>query len=73
VVVDTGGPPDAFYVAESALRSGRPVLFPRGAAACWPTSLDRPGVRMGSSPPAILRMLAALSGSRPPAADTAGA
>lgn len=60
VVADADGLPDAFYVAEAALHAGRPVQFSRVAAACWPTSLDRPGVRLGSSRGAVVRLVAGL-------------
>jgi hypothetical protein len=59
-VVDARGLPDAFYVAEAALRAGRPVLFSREALAHWPASPERPGVLRGASRAAILRMLAGL-------------
>lgn len=36
VVLDTGGVPDAFYVAETALRAGRRVFFPRAVGFRWP-------------------------------------
>jgi DNA processing protein len=60
VVTDTGGLPDAFYVAEAALAAGRPVFFPRHAAPFWPGSMARPGVRVGCSPAGILKALAPL-------------
>src|SRR5262249_45468210 len=60
VVTDLGGVPDAYYVAETALRAGRPVFFPRDAAAGWPGSLKRPGVCFGRSPAKLLRAFGAL-------------
>lgn len=39
VVLDTGGAPDAFYVAEAAVRAGRRVFFSRAAAFRWPSRL----------------------------------
>jgi hypothetical protein len=60
VVTDTGGLPDAFYVAEATLAAGRPVFFPRHAAPFCPGSMARPGVRVGCSPSGILEALAPL-------------
>lgn len=66
VVLDTGGVPDAFYVAESAVRAGRPVFFPRAAAVRWPSRLGT-AAPVGASLGTILDALAHATGqNRPP-------
>lgn len=57
IVIDGGGLPDAFYIAESAIWAGSPVFLSRAAAERWPSPLHRPNVHVGHSLPAILRTL----------------
>ena len=60
LVIDDRGLPDALYIAEMALARRRPVLFYGGAGAYWPGRLDRPGVSLRCTVPAMLRALAPL-------------
>ncbi len=63
LVIDDRGLPDALYIAEMALSRRRPVLFYGRAGAFWPGPLDRPGVSLRCTVPAMVR---ALSHLRPP-------
>ena len=54
IVIDALGLPDAYYVAETAIRKGRPVFFHPRSQARWPAPLDRPGVHIRCPLPARL-------------------
>ncbi len=65
VVLDNGGVPDAFYIAESAVRAGRLVFFPRAAAVRWPARLGT-AAPVGASIGTILDTLTHATGQNRP-------